>query len=255
MSRKKRKQSKTLEKAQTLSQSLNWLKTVYHFHVFHYRMPQTAAIAAITSFVPSPLTLKFAMVASLLQSGKHNEAELLTRFLPRIEILIAPPQAAFSFKAFLRYRSVPAVESAGGLDESGSFYPSRPYTREYSLFQRDLVIFVGMPEEIKLVASDALKNIRYLGCKDSLVWCKEITDVEQQTINSQVIVQPLKEKLQPGAVVLLADIRKNIDITLNQIIPGLRLEEHYIRESFVLPGNIVVSGRTKLFKRFNAPNW
>lgn len=247
--RKSVARSKPADQTEKSFQPACWLKAVYHFHVFHYRMPQTAAIAAITPFVPSPLTVKFAMVASLLQSGRHSEAESLTRVLPQVEIRIVPPAAAFSFKAFLRYRSVPAVESAGGLDESGSFYPSRPHTREYSLLQGDLVVFVGIPQEVKSVALDALKNIRYLGCKDSLVWCKEVITVKHPDI--QAVVQPIKEK-QPGAVILLADFKQDASIELSQIIPGQRKEEHYIQEPYTLPGGIATRGRTKLLKRQQA---
>lgn len=247
MPRKRVEILQSLDQARGSAQPVCWLKAVYHFHVFHYRMPQTAAIAAITSFVPSPLTVKFAMVASLLQLGRHSEAEALARVLPKVEIRIVPPLAAFSFKAFLRYRSVPAVESAGGLDESGSSYPSRPHTREYSLFQGDLVVFVGVPQEAKSIASDALKNIRYLGCKDSLVWCKEVMPVKQPD-DVRIVVQPIKEQ-QAGAVVLLADIKQDATIQLLQIIPSKREEEHYTLEPYTLPGNITTSRRTKIFKR------
>lgn len=247
MPRKRVERPQSLDQARSSARPACWLRAVYHFHVFHYRMPQTAAIAAITPFVPSPLTVKFAMVASLLQLGRHSEAESLARVLPQVEIRIVPPAAAFSFKAFLRYRSVPAVESAGGLDESGSFYPSRPHTREYSLLQGDLVIFVAVPEQARAIALDALKDIRYLGCKDSLVWCKEVTPVDQPDVHT--IVQPLKEQ-QPGAVVLLADIKPDASIELPQIIPGQRrTKDHYVQEAYSLPGNITTRGRTKLFRR------
>ncbi len=243
---KRAKETQAPDQAQSGTQPLCWLKAAYHFHVFHYRMPQTAAIAAITPFVPSPLTVKFAMVASLLQLGRHGDAEQLTRVLPQVEIRIVPSSAAFSFKAFLRYRSVPAVESAEELDETGSLYPSRPHTREYSLLQGDLVIFVGIPEQVRAIALDALRNIRYLGCKDSLVWCKEVTLIDQP--DTRTIVQPLKEQ-QPGAVVLLADIKPDSAIELPQIIPGQRREEHYELKAFSLPGTITTFRRTKVFIR------
>ncbi|MEM4204864.1 MAG: hypothetical protein QXS54_12420 [Candidatus Methanomethylicaceae archaeon] len=248
MPRKRKQSLQAPEQTQSLLSELCWLKAVYHFHVFHYRMPQTAAIAAITPFVPSPLTVKFAMVASLLQLGRYSEAEALARALPKIEVRIVPPLAAFSFKAFLRYRSVPAVESAGELDESGSFYPSRPHTREYSLFQGDLIVFVGIYQDAQSVALDALKNIRYLGCKDSLVWCKEVLPVNQPDM--QASVQPLKEQ-QPGAVVLLADVKQGITLELRQIIPGRRDESHYVHQPYTLYGSIRTSGRTKVFQRQN----
>lgn len=247
MPRKRAVQPQAPDQAQSVTPPLCWLKAIYHFHVFHYRMPQTAAIAAVTPFVPSPLTVKFAMVASLLQLGRHSEAESLTRVLPRVKIRIVPPEAAFSFKAFLRYRSVPAVESAGGLDESGSFYPSRPHTREYSLLQGDLVIFAGIPQDAQAIALKALKNIRYLGCKDSMVWCKEVVPVDQHDI--QVAVQPIKAQ-QPGAVVLLTDVKQDVTLELCQIIPGQRNEEHYVQQPYTLYGSINTSGRTKVFKRY-----
>lgn len=249
MARKRKAQDKQFAQPQSAAKAVCWLKAAYHFHVFHYRMPQTAAIAAITPFVPSPLTVKFAMVASLLQLGRHSEAESLARVLPQVEIRIVPPATAFSFKAFLRYRSVPAVESAGGLDESGSFYPSRPHTREYSLFQGDLVVFASIPQDVKAIALDALKNIRYLGCKDSMVWCKDVVLVDQP--DTQALVQPLKRQ-QPGAVVLLADLRPDASLELRRIIPGQRDKEHYSQEPHTLPGKVITLGRTRFFRRQNS---
>ncbi len=246
MPRKRAKETQAPDQAQSGTQPLCWLKATYHFHVFHYRMPETAAIAAITPFVPSPLTVKFAMVAALLQLGKHSEAQSLTQVLPQTEIRIVPPSAAFAFKAFLRYRSVPAVEAAGNLDESGSFYPSRPHTREYSLFQGDLVIFVCVPQTVQSLALEALKNIRYLGCKDSLVWCREARLINQPDV--QTVVQPIGAG-QAGAVILLADLNREASIELPQIIPGQRQEDHYIQCPYVLPGNIMTINRTKLFRR------
>ncbi len=236
------------------SSSLLWLKAVYHLHVFHYRMPETASIAALTSFVPSPLTVKMAMVASLLQKGEYQEASQLVAHLPKIEVRIAPPSAAFSFKAFLRYRSVPAVESASGMDESGSFYPSRPHTREYALFADDLVIFVGLPASaIKGIAEEALQHIRYLGCKDSLVWCKSVTEVEVSLVDQNETVSQLKEG-KAGSIVLLADFKPDVKIkALKEIIPGQRKEEHYQLSPFVLPGQITTRGRTRLFVKRQKP--
>lgn len=223
------------------------LKADYHFHVFHYRMPQTASIAAITPFTPSPLTIKFAMVASLLQRGKSDEAEQLVKALPQTRVHIVPPEAAFSFKAFLRYRSVPAVESAANLDETGSYYPSRPHTREYAIFQGDLTVYISTLSSVKSVAKEALRNIRYLGCKDSLVW--NHNDVEEvNELPDALFVCPLSEE-RPGAVVLLADVLPEAHLCLNAIIPGQREEGHYTQNPFTLPGNISTKGRTRLFIR------
>jgi hypothetical protein len=224
----------------------SWLEAIYHFHVFHYRMPQTAAIAALNPFVPSPLTVKFAMVASLLQMGRDSDAKSLATILPSVEVLIVPPKSAFAFKAFLRYRSVPAVESQKALDESGSYYPSRPHTRDYSLCEGDLIINVGVPEDKKSLSQEALKNVRYLGCKDSLVWCRDVRSVQQPRIGETV--QAIQQG-QAGAVILLADFDAKASFELKDIIPGQRDERHYLKIPCTLPGNIGTVGRTKIFKK------
>jgi len=235
--------------SQARSEPVLWLKAVYHFCVFHYRMPDTVAIAAITPFVPSPLTVKMSMVAALLQRGEHAEAEKLAPVLPQINVRVVPPSAAFSFKAFLRYRSVPAVESAIGLDETGSFYPSRPHTREYALFADDLTVFIGLQDDqLKPVVERALCSIRYLGCKDSQVWCRKVEVVTFDEVQGAPHVVPFSEGLT-GVMILGADFVDDARLTLEDLIPGNRKKEHYRNSSFVLPGRISVKGRARVFVR------
>ena len=241
-----RRAKKKETKARTPLKPVVWLKVSYHFHVFHYRMPGTVAIAAMTPFVPSPLTVKMAMIAALLQKGEAQKAKDLAPHLPLIEVRINPPSAAFPFKAFLRYRSVPAVESAGNIDESGSYYPSRPHTREYALFADDLTIFVGLPtENIKHLAEEALQNIRYLGCKDSQVWCREIHKVE--TLPDEVFVTKMSKR-QAGTVYLLDDFNPDAKLTLESLIPGQRRKKDFQGpQPYVLPGHIKTRARTRIF--------
>lgn len=235
-----------------LSAPVVWLKAVYHFHVFHYRMPETVAIAAMTPFVPSPLTVKMAMVAALLQRGEDWKAKQLAPYLPQMKVHIMPPKAAFSFKAFLRYRSVPAVESAGSLDETGSYYPSRPHIREYALLSEDLILFVELPDtKLRPLVEEALRNIRYLGCKDSQVWCCSVQNATQVDLQTEPIVTPLSEG-KAGTVVLLADFNSEAQgVTLENLIPGRRKKEHYQDPppACVLPGRVEAKGRTRVFLR------
>lgn len=252
MSRRRKPQSTESINLSAPVSPRRWLKAVYHVPVFHYRMPETVAIAAVNPFVPSPLTVKMALIAVLLQRGDDKSARQLAPYLPQIEVRIVPPKAAFSFKAFLRYRSVPAVESAGGLDESGSYYPSRPHTREYALFADELTIFLGIPESCLAIAKEALRNVRYLGCKDSLVTCLEVSEVSEAEVEKDKTVQPLKPG-STGSVVLGADFEDaaSTEMQLQDLIPGSRQEEHYKKPPpvFVLPGKIVVKGRTRIFLR------
>ena len=148
---------------------------------------------------------------------------------------------------------MPAVESAGGLDESGSYYPSRPHTREYALFSDVLTIFLGLPDtKISAIVKQALWNIRYLGCKDSLVTCLSVEEASPDDAGAVMAsaVQPLNEDAS-GAVILGADFEPSARLSLKNLIPGARKEEHYCDPPpvFVLPGTIAVKGRTRIFKR------
>lgn len=229
------------------NESRVWLKAVYHFHVFHYRMPETTAIAGLTSFIPSPLTIKMAMIAALFQIGDSVSVQGLLNNMDKTKVKIMPPKAALSFKAFMRYRSPPAIESDKGMDQTGSFYHSRPYIREYTLFHDNLTVFIETPINVKKTAEKALKNIRYLGCKDSLVSLEEITEERPEEDKCAKELVNLKV---PGVAVLLADFRP--ESTFNdiiQLIPGNRDENMYQKKRYVLPGKILTRGKTRLFAR------
>lgn len=240
----------TIKSQERHGNDLIWVKATYHFHVFHYRMPQTVAIAATTPFIPSPLTVKMAMIASLFQIGDVNAVKLLTKQMHEIEVKIVPPQSAISFKTFLRYISPPAVESEKKLDESGSYYPTRPHMREYAIFQSNLDIYVKLPVELEKCIEKALKNIRYLGSKDSIVTCFEISKVDNPPKDQ--CVAKLKDSHQ-GIVVLLADFKTNVKIdNIKQLLPGNRDEKNYELTPYVLPGNLETISKTKIFKRNNS---
>lgn len=232
-----------------IAEKSSWLKVTYHFHVFHYRMPQSAAIAAVTPFVPSPLTVKMAMIASLFQLGDIKGAEIIGKNIHKIEVKIVPPKAALSFKPFLRYRSPPAVESEEkGLDETGSYYPSRPHMREYALFQGVLDIYVMFPKDIIDYGKKALKNVRYLGCKDSLVTCVDLR--EENFRNDVPSVSKLKDG-KSGVVVLLVDFKPGTEVgDILQLIPGNREEKMCETTAYTIPGTtIATKGRTKILKK------
>jgi len=233
-------------KSGTTTEKFIWLKATYHFHVFHYRMPQSAAIAAVTPFVPSPLTVKMAMIASLFQLGDVNGAKIVAKNMHKIEVKIAPPKAALSFKAFLRYRSSPAVDSEKGLDETGSYYPSRPHMREYAIFQDNLEIYIKVFENLKTQFKKALKNMRYLGSKDSLITCFDISEVDNPP-QKENCVNKLNEKF-PGIVVLLADFKSDIQISdIKQLIPGKRKGNMYEMAPYTISGKIRTKGKSKIF--------
>lgn len=207
-------------------------------------MPEMAAIAAITPFIPSPLTVKMAMIASLFQMGDINSTKCLSEHLDVIEVRIAPPKAALSFKAFLRYRSPPAIESEKGLDQTGSYYPSRPHMREYALFEDYLILYVKLPKILKTHAEKALRNMRYLGAKDSLVTCMEVTEgsPDEGTCAREMVAG------LSGVAVFLADFKEKAKISdIQQLIPTGRDESMYDKKRYLLPGKIITKGKSRMF--------
>src|SRR5579872_5862861 len=91
---------------EALSGERVWMRAEYHSHLFHYRMPETVAIAAVSPLVPSPLTVKMALVAALARDGDVEGARELAAYLPYLTddaFFIVPPKGAVTFKAFMRY--------------------------------------------------------------------------------------------------------------------------------------------------------
>lgn len=241
------------DKTPQSNNDLIWLKATYYFHVFHYRMPETAAIAAVTPFVPSPLTIKMAMVASLFQIGDIEGVKKLANHLHKIEVKIIPPKSALSFKVFMRYRSPPAVKSEEkSLDETGSYYPSRPHIREYSIFQGNLEVYVKIHKNLTSHIKKALKNIRYLGSKDSLSTCSTISEVNNPP-KEECFINKLANGI-PGVVVLLADFKPNIQIQniekfIKELIPGNRDPNIYEVAPYTIPAEIKTKGKSRVLFR------
>lgn len=222
-----------------------WIKAVYHSHVFHYRLPQAASIAALNPTIPSPLTIKMAMIASLLRSGQVPDAEQLAKYLHQITVLISPANASLTFKAFLRYRSVPEVGKGGQLDESGSLYPSRPHTREYCLWSSNLEIFVEVPANLKDVCKNALSNIPYLGTKDSLVSCVSVQEISKP--DTQINKQLSTSEIKSGVIWYLADFKSETQVDLLDLIPTQRKPEHYQMKPIIAPIGTKHWGKSTLY--------
>lgn len=222
-----------------------WIKAVYHSHVFNYRLPQAASIAALNPSMPSPLTIKMAMIASLLRSGQVDDARELAKYLHQIIVLISPADASLTFKAFLRYRSVPEVGKGGKLDESGSLYPSRPHTREYCLWSSNLEISVEVPVNLKDVCKNALSNIPYLGTKDSLVSCVSVQEIGKP--DTQISKQPSASEIKSGVIWYLADFKSGIQLDLLDLIPTQRKPEHYQMKPIITPMGTKHWGKSTLY--------
>src|SRR5690606_19820976 len=158
-----------------------WLRARFHAHTFHYRMPETAAINAVNPLIPSPLTIKMALVAALLRARRVDEAKRLARTLHTVEVRIRPPARATVFRALMRYVRPPRKDPESPSDHdagTGSAYRISPHYREYALWGGALEVFLGVPEELAGTVTDALIRIDYLGARDSQVYCEAVERVD-----------------------------------------------------------------------------
>lgn len=244
-----------------------WLRADYSCHVFHYRMPETVAIASVNPVVPSPLTIKMALIASLLRNDQIDAAEKLAPHLPNVEVRIAPPDSALIFRALMRYVRPPADRQSTARDpNTGGKYGTNPHSREFAVWGgrgQDahagiLRVFLRLPASQAEVVERALWHIGYLGAKDSLVTCLE---VQREEPREQECVAH-RDKASPAFgnfVVRLADFVPGTALELRQLIPSQRDRRHYIPSAgeqslCVLPGEVASYGRVKLYQKEARPS-
>lgn len=245
-----------------------WLRADYVSHIFHYRMPETVAIAAVNPVVPSPLTIKMAIIAALLRDGLIADAETLVPYLPGIEVQIRPPASALVFRALLRYVRPPADRGTSRIDSNtGGTYGTNLHNREFALWGRGtegdgtagtLTIFVRVPQTLAEMVTAALQQVPYLGAKDSLVTCITVGQEDPDGDEAEYVIPvPAGGSPQVGQgnyVVRLADFVPGANVDLRHIIPSQRDAQYYRPNGddpslFVLPGDMSSYGRVKWYRR------
>ncbi|MGQ9573471.1 MAG: hypothetical protein ACUVX1_07265 [Chloroflexota bacterium] len=252
-----------------------WLRADYSCHVFHYRMPETVAIASVNPVVPSPLTVKMALIAALLRNGQIDAAEGLAPHLPNIEVRIAPPDSALIFRALMRYVRPPRPpanrQSTARDPNTGGKYGTNPHSREFAVWGGQgqdahagiLRVFLRLPASQAEVVEGALWQIGYLGAKDSLVTCLQ---VQREKPREEECVAH-RDEASPAFgnfVVRLADFAPKTALELRQLIPSQRAPSkrdrcHYIPNAseeglYLLPGEVASYGRVKLYQKEPRPS-
>lgn len=247
---RKEKQSEPLEMPE-ISGEMVWLQAEYHAHLFHYRMPETVAIAAVSPLVPSPLTVKMALVAALARTGDIEKAQRLASYLPYLpEFHIVPPAGAVTFKAFMRYVR-PPVDPTVQDGNTGGYYSVSPHIREFTLWQEHLGVYVKCPVEIKETLEQALWDITYLGAKDSQVTCLCVKELPSAP-DMEMCVRPVtnaEDITEVGPIFRFADFAPNRPLTLEKLIPFSRDKKDYTDGFYMLPGTLRGSGRAKIYLR------
>ncbi len=236
------------------SAQTSWLRADYMTHIFHYRMPETVAIAAVNPIVPSPLTVKMALIAAFLREGRRSDAGRVVRNLPHIEVRIRPPSGAIVFKAFMRYVRVPAIPKKGQKIErdgvTGGYYGVSPHVREYALWSDQLSIFVKIPQRLRVLIEEGLRKIPYLGAKDSLVTCTNVAKEKPPEEGCVMKLTPDDIAKIEGFVVRLADFNPERPIQdVLKVLPAQRDDKDYEQELYSVPGKLQTHGKVKIYQR------
>ena len=238
-----------------------WLKASFETHSFHYRMPDTVAISSVNPALPSPLTVKMAMLASFLRNGETIKAQALLDLMP-LTVRIRPPAGALVWRSIMRFVRPPR-HAADYDSNTGSGYKISPHFREFALLDGDLEIYVYVAKKNAPLVQEALELIPYLGTKDSLVTCLKIEAGQAPPDDCAVLIDEADLSQSDYLVMQLADFADNSalrpkpkkgkpskkQITLEKLIPSQRLKTHYTLESYLVKGRLTSTGNVKVFQR------
>jgi len=156
---------------------LTWLRARYEFHTFSYRDPRAAFSVAVALPVVSPTAVLLGICSTLYEIGQDREAEEFLSTIHFCAVKIDAPDGAIFFRAFHQLqRYVTQGDKGEGKKARIGFTEINQGTREYALLQGPMTIYVGVPENQKSPAMNALRNRNHVGTHDSL--CSLLGDVE-----------------------------------------------------------------------------
>jgi CRISPR-associated Cas5-like protein len=211
-----------------------WLRADYEFaSTFSYRQPDTSAQFAVGVPVPSPATVKLALVDTAIRwSGRVDEGRRVFDLVKGSKVYVVPPPRIVRFRAFikrLKPREGRLLESTG--------------VRDYFLLDGPLVIYIEVPQsnanEIRLL----LQRIRRFGTSDSLCWCTEVRD---ETPDVRLCPYRLKDlpSGQGGLVARLSDLTDQSEFNGFNPFGGDARQARLSKDVYVLPLIVKRSGET-----------
>lgn len=150
-----------------------WLRAEIEFGTtFSYRQPDASAQFAIGSPVPSPATIKLALVDTAIRwKGDVDYGRQVFEWLKTCPIYPVPPKRVVRFRVFLK-RLKPPHHSAG----AGDHTVESTGIRDYFLLEGPLTVFLYVPQSKSDEAKWLLRRLRKLGTSDSLCWCTEVSE-------------------------------------------------------------------------------
>ncbi len=222
------------------SSKMVWLRANYEFaSTFSYRIPGASAQFAVGAPIPSPATVKLAIVDTAIRwSGNVDKGREVFNVVKTLQVCVVPPSQMVRFRAFVRRLKPPHSSSKSGmLTESTG-------VRDYFILDGPMSVYIETPvdkvDEIKTL----LNNIRRFGTTDSVCFCVQC---KQDVPDEALCPRPLADS---GAfprrffVSLLADLTPESQFDgFNPFGGNAQLSKQQIRP-YALPLDVRRSGET-----------
>jgi CRISPR-associated Cas5-like protein len=189
-----------------------WTCATYVFaSTFSYRIPYFSSSYALSAPVPSPSTVKSALVASVI--NRNGNVEAGKKLFERIRgstVTIELPEKIITLRAFMkrlkqkrRGQETTIITSFGKLIER---FELTFGIREYIIYDGPLRIYIDASEDSVQDMIKSFKLVQYLGSSDSICTCLE-TNISDP--NLQKCIKPVDSKNEKfdtkGMIFLLTD--------------------------------------------------
>jgi CRISPR-associated Cas5-like protein len=204
-----------------------WVGAKYRFaSTFSYRIPYFSSSFAISAPVPSPSTIKLALVSSTInRTGNIDKGKELFNNIRNAKVEVELPETFAVFKAFMK--RLKKKRQGEGFERTFGI-------REYILYNGNLGIRLEINSNENLV-SEAFKKIQYIGTSDSICsYIEELNESSPERIVKQS--SPDFSGANKGVIYLLSDFSENT--TFNDINPfsGKKLKkDNLILKPYLFP--------------------
>ncbi|MBS7630103.1 CRISPR-associated protein Cas5 [Candidatus Bathyarchaeota archaeon] len=143
-----------------------WIGAEYNFaSTFSYRLPDFSSSYALSAPIPSPSTIKLALVSGIIsRKGNIERGKQLFEQIRTVKVTTELPDRIATFKCFIK--RLKKKRQGKGFEPTFGI-------REYIIYNGPLRIFLNVSNQVMDDVKDALKAVSYLGTSDSLCTCTE----------------------------------------------------------------------------------
>jgi len=236
----RRARSPSQSVAQPPAGPTTWLRADYEFpSTFSYRRPDVSSQFAIGSPIPSPATVKLALVDTAIRwSGDVNEGRRIFDVIKTARVCVVPPPRMVRFRAFIK-RLKPPHSSAG----AGAPTVESTGVRDYFLLDGPLSVFIEVPQSDTDYIEWLLQRIRRFGTSDSICWCVSVcSEAPDQALCPQRLGN--QSHAQGGLVVHLSDLTQQSQFDGFDPFRGNSRQARLEKAPYVLPLRVRRSGET-----------